>query len=608
MKKYNKITGLFFVLLVFITSCNEEFLERCPKDAISDAAYWTSEKDFKNYVNGFYGWFTYKNNWECKYGWENGTDNVMGFKEIAFPSNKIYRLSGDASQNDDVWNNTYKRLRSVNYFLTNKDKIPVEELTDVGLHYIGEAYFYRAYLNFTLLNRFGGAPYIDKVLNLGDDDDLYQPRMPRYDFAKKVMEDLDEAIKNLQWAGTSVAGSGRISKDAALGYKAKYALFEGSWEHYHKNTPFGVSGKDGSEFLNLAIDAANELIDHQGTNIFKGSEGKEYWDLHNQKDYSSIPGVLHYRVYSKKDGSTIKWANYARGGGQLGLTKSVVDDYLMLSGEPKEISADYQGDDNFVALTSNRDPRLAQTIYFKEKWGTLSELWDWPSTFEMAGVASTHFYYATPTGYYLAKGVLPDKNEYSNYGWGEQGLIYLRYAEVLYAYAEAKAILGTLEQGDIDKTINVIRDRVGMGHMQLSTVQGWESNPDYVKRYVNESAIINEIRRERRIELVGEGQRYDDLRRWRSFGELINGWIPKGAKAQQFLDYWGPLKGTTASDLAIDPDGYLVGGGFRSDFDQGGTGYITDEGRDYLYSIPKNQITLYKEKADVVLEQNPGWN
>jgi hypothetical protein len=612
-----KIIKFLPVVLILLISCQESFLERLPKDRISEESFWTSEKDLETYVNGLYRCInTRRGSWASKYSVENGSDNILGIVEIGFPDGKIYRTSSDASSTNGTWNGTYGWLRSINYMLGNLGKLDMATLSDNGKHYIGEAYFFRAYMNFQLLSTFGGCPYIDKVLSVDQKEELYKERMPRDQFALKVMADLDQAIENLQWAGTGAAVSGRISKEAALGYKARFGLFEGSWEYYHQNTDFGVSGKNGKDFLEKAVAAADKLIEKLGNNVFKGSAGFEYAGLFNKIDYSAIPEALHYQVYSKDDGITVIWANYARGGGQVGLTQEVVDDYLMANGEPKEINtAAFKGDDTFVNMTTDRDPRLAQTIYFSEKWGSFGKLLDWESLNHqtMTAVTKAGNYYAPPSGYMFAKGVRSDKNEYSQYGFGEQGWIHLRYGEILVAYAEAKAILeemgaGTLTQADLDKSINVLRDRVGMGHMNLAAVKSWNGNANYVKRYGNVSSVINEIRRERRVELVGEGQRYDDLRRWRMLGHLINGYVPRGAKAQQFLDYWGPLGKLSAGDIKVDANGYLLPGGHRSDFLAGGEGYKIDEGRDYLWSIPKNEINLYKSEADVVLTQNPGWN
>ena len=51
-----------------------------------------------------------------------------------------------------------------------------------------------------------------------------------------------------------------------------------------------------------------------------------------------------------------------------------------------------------------------------------------------------------------------------------------------------------------------------------------------------------------------------------------------------------------------------------TDGDKGYVNYHRDinrtafnEGRDYLYPIPSDQLALYKDRG-YVLEQNPGWN
>jgi hypothetical protein len=105
----------------------------------------------------------------------------------------------------------------------------------------------------------------------------------------------------------------------------------------------------------------------------------------------------------------------------------------------------------------------------------------------------------------------------------------LRYAEVLLIYAEARAELGELTQGDLDMSINLLRDRAGMPHLTIGT----PVDPVQEARYplVNASSTPNwaellEIRRERRIELAFEGRRYDDLYRWYC-GNLIEN-EPKG--------------------------------------------------------------------------------
>lgn len=603
------------LLACISVACSDDFLDRAPKDGVSDTSFWKTEGDLKLYANGFYGSVPSYRGWASKYHIENGSDNALGNREMAFPDGKLWRTNSDADNDNGTWNDAFKWLRNINYMIGNLDKYDLEALSEDGKHYVGEAYFFRAYHNFRLLSMFGDAPFIDAVPTLDNTELLYKERMPRQEFAAKIMADLDMAIANLK--AINKVEKGRISKEAALGYQTRYALFEGSWEYYHKGTDFGVKGKDGKEFLEKAVEASNAVMSALGRTVYIGSAGKEYWDMFNQKDYSTIPGVLHYQLYNKEEGIAHIWANYAGGGGQIGLTKAVIDDYLMANGEPKELNADYKGDDNFADLITDRDPRLAQTIYTKEKWGTMDNLTGHPdnSVFSMTAITSNANYYCLPTGLMFAKGVRSDRNEFTDRGWGEAGWIHLRYAEVLLGNIEAKAILeemgsGKVSQQDLDNTINVLRDRVNMGHLTLAAVNSWKGDARYFNRYGDVPALINEIRRERRIEFVGEGFRYDDLRRWRMLGHLINGNVPRGAKAQQFLDYWGNYSEdiqVKASDLSIDSNGYLLPGGYRSEFQEGGTGYQIDENRDYLWSVPKIQINLYKSEADVVLTQNPKW-
>ena len=613
-------------VMALCTSCSSDFLERAPLDGISDATYWKTENDLKIYATQFYQFQNHRmGGWSSKYSVENGTDNVLGLREIGFPTNQIFNRNTTADGSSWGWNNNYANLRKVNYMIGKVlENYDLNSMSDDAKHYLGEAYFFRAFLNYELLRNFGGCPFVDKVLSPEDEESMYQTRMSRDAFARKIVDDLDTAIGYLQNAGKGAAEAGRITKEAALGYKMRYALFEGSWEYYHKGTEFGVDGKDGSEFLQDVINAGDELISLLGNNIYVGPAGQEYWAYFNKKDYSKVPGALHYQLYSKALGRTNIWANYFRGGGQLGLTKSVVDDYLMKDGTPIELAGDkYKGDDTFVDQTTDRDPRLEQTIYFNEKWGPFSNLTAWPaqSNITMTSITQACYgvYYYIPTGYNIVKGGLPDINEYSEYGYGEQGWMYLRYEEALLSYAEAKAILGTITQEDLDKTVNVVRSRVGVAPMDLEVVKAWDANPQYFKRYGSEvNSVINEIRRERRVELVCEGIRYDDIRRWRALGTLIKGWIPRGAKAQQFLDFYTEENNAKAGDgrgvlnpgdVAIDSKGYLLPMGIvrPNDFAEGAPGCVIDEHVHYLWSIPRDQILLYETKG-VTLEQNPGWN
>ena len=117
------------------------------------------------------------------------------------------------------------------------------------------------------------------------------------------------------------------------------------------------------------------------------------------------------------------------------------------------------------------------------------------------------------TGYHIIK-VYENNAAYATYNVSTTPAIILRLGEALLNYAEAKAELGDIQQSDLDMSINLLRDRVGMPHMTMDVPMDPRHANDGV------SALLVEIRRERRVELFMEGFRYDDLRRWKQGKKL----------------------------------------------------------------------------------------
>src|SRR5699024_10904917 len=125
------------------------------------------------------------------------------------------------------------------------------------------------------------------------------------------------------------------------------------------------------------------------------------------------------------------------------------------------------------------------------------------------------------TGYQYVKYILEAKYDA---GQSTNDMPIFRYAEVLLNYAEAKAELGELTQTDIDKSVKLLRDRVGMPNLDAAAANA-DPDPYLLSEYKNVSkgsqlGVLLEIRRERRIELVKEGHRYRDLLRWKEGARL----------------------------------------------------------------------------------------
>ena len=183
----------------------------------------------------------------------------------------------------------------------------------------------------------------------------------------------------------------------------------------------------------------------------------------------------------------------------------------------------------------------------------------------------------TYSGYYLRKYVEP--STVGSVGHDDNDIIILRYAEVLLNYIEAKEQLGNVTQDDIDKTINKLRDRVGMVHLELSKLpQG--------------SDLRTEIRRERRVELFFEGHRYFDIIRWKQ-GPLL-GEDLLGVK-RSWLD---------PSRLSIDLDDLTWKSVNGEEYLVIETGRTFVDPKHYLLSVPFKQSQLNPN----LLPNNPGWD
>lgn len=616
--KYISIMTMF-ASVSLLSGCSD-FLEKYPQDAMSDQDYFTKDTDLEYYMNGLYDGILRSAN---SYKWSNlntANDDWAGNS----PSETLmqHSTSGLASETSDTWNNAYDYIRKVNYFLENAYRVP--NMGKIGKHYLGEGYYCRAVKYFDLLQTFGGVPYISKVLNV-DSEELYTPRSSRKEITEKIIADLDSAILYCDWKGEGEASAGRINKEAALVMQSRVALYEGSWEYYHgkKGSKFQVQGSDGSVFLKKGIEAGEQLIEKYGSNIYRGSSENEYFDYFNQSDYEKIQGAFLYKVYSRSLGIINNWGRSYAEGVDAGLTKSAIDAYVMSDGKPIEVSSVILDNQTMNELCLKKDPRLSQTIWYPAKGRFIDYLGTVDHAYKTSypGLIMNQQRRPAYTGFRIWKGTSFDPAEIDN---GEVDDLILRYEEVLLNYVETKAILGLVTQDDLDKTINVIRSRVNLPNMSLSEVNGW--NIDYDKRNGYDPSapnIVNEIRRERRVELMLEGLRFMDIKRWAMLDDVFNGWKPVGAYAQEYVDYWNnpdrlavdgfdwksPEEVKLEKGINYDTIGDYINPFFKhADFQpNSGRGYYVDPDRDYLSSIPREEITLYKNKGNVTLEQNPGW-
>ena len=177
---------------------------------------------------------------------DNGTD--LGL--YTEPSSRLIGTGTiPTTASGNIWN--WTNVRRANYFLSNVDKA-TGSAADIN-QYKGEGLYFRAYYYFSLLQSYGDLPIIDKYIDNTDESYLYKARDPRNKVVNFMLADLNQAISMLKTKAALTAANPRINKEAALLLKATIALYEGTWEKYHKGTVFGVADSTGFGICNKPL-------------------------------------------------------------------------------------------------------------------------------------------------------------------------------------------------------------------------------------------------------------------------------------------------------------------------------------------------------------------
>lgn len=572
---------IFYILILVVGtsmySCQDDFLERSPLDQISDPEFWNSQSDLELFLNSFYDSFQ---GWPASGGGkaptkDEGTDLALEGLN-AFGGTLTARMDGvinvPASGGGWSWGN----IRNINYFLANVDRVEVGG--NMRDHYIGEGHFFRAWFYFEMYKDFGALPIITLPVTAEDDEILYGSRADRTEVFDFILSDIDLAIAKMKYSKELATPGTRLSKDIALMFKARAALYAGTWEKYHQGSVF--AGKtNGTEYIQKAATAAKQIIDEGNFSLVTGDSSKVYFELFNQVNYAGNPEVIFYQHFDRVVGDSFSnqlW-NWPNG---YGYTYESSRFYLSNDGLPISISPNFVGDATLDILEKNRDPRLAQTFMvpgdIRRIQGTDTLMFVNPDVDNSGtGIESQKFRHI----------VVDPAIGINN---GNVDYIFMRYAEALLIYAEAKAELGTLTQVDVDMSINQLRDRVGMPHLILNSIA---PDPNWPNYGYSLSGVLHEIRRERVVELFAEGFRFDDLTRWRAHAYWMG---------ERFVGTFATPELKGLSNVPVNADGFFDP--FQNRLSGANGGYGFDPERDYLMPIPTNELTLNKN-----LTQNPGW-
>jgi hypothetical protein len=566
MKKY------FYILLMFMGLFSSCELEMIPEDTMSPETYFNSAKQLEMWCNGYYTQLEEAASVAASNADDN-IDNQLG--DV---------LMGQRSAADEsAW--TWTMLRKINYYFANSDKC---QDAAAKKQYDGVSHFMRAYFYWVKVRRYGDVPWYDQVIPSDDLSMLRKQRDDRGFVMEKIMEDLDNAIAMLP-TKKDVA---HVTKWTALALKSRVALFEGTYRKYRNMA-------DADKYLNLAATAAESFINESGYKLYT-SGTEPYRDLFSSMDAKSDEVILA-RLYSVT-ANVLHSVQFNITNDRQGFTKRFMNHYLMNDGSFYSSQENYDKK-VFTEEVKDRDPRLAQTVLC-------------PGYVQVGANSTTKNALNALTGYQPIKFVNAAAYDGSNKSYTDFPLF--RTAEVYLNFAEAKAELGTLTQADLDKSINKLRDRVNMPHLNLSDANS-NKDPLMVEYYPNvtqseNTGVILEIRRERTIELTMEGFRLWDIIRWKEGQQLTKPfygcYFPSEGEydmdddgVNDLLLYSGDKGSFKGTAKALGKDVILTDNTSGNIHALKTIEVTWDEGRDYLWPIPASERVL----SGGALTQNPGW-
>lgn len=545
--------------LALTTSCTD-YLDKSPESDVSPEAAFKNFKNFQGFTEELYLCIPdfSKSYWTTCWNWGEddiqavGFDYLMGYKvdqgdfwgwqqeydgwgASFMDQGSSFLDPNDASNNyrfsRGLWKAAWYGIRKANLGLENMNLMTAatqEEKNTIK----GQLLFFRGWLHFQLMQYFGGLPYIDHTI--AADQPMTLPRETCQACAEKAAKDFREAAELLpiDWDKSSVGRNTlgkngfRINKITALAYEGKSLLWAASPLVKNCDAKMNVNGNASTydydtNYAQQAAEALGELLTlvEAGQTQYKLVDFADYSDLFYTWNKNMLPpgsteNILrdipadawhnsHFGVFTEFGGQILT-------GGQAASqpTANYVNYYGMANGLPLD---DPESGFDPTHPWKNRDPRFYHDIVYdgvKVVEGIIK-----PDANRYANLYTGGTYRddinESRTGYLLYKFIPMIANNYdmgSTYNKLYIDVPYLRLADCYLMYAEAcAAVGGATASAKCSLTaldaVNKIRERAG--------VEGVA-----VKFTGNKDKFMDEVRRERAVELAFEGHRFNDLRRW----------------------------------------------------------------------------------------------
>lgn len=505
--KYIQILGL--ALTLTLGSCVDEILDKQPIEGFTEANFYDSPEEFEQAANHLYNELNTPRNTGDSEILDHGSDlhansfsNSYGQGVVPIPVNE-----------NAFFRDSYFAIRDANIIISKAAEY-TGNYSEIA-QYVAEAKFFRATNYFDLLQRYGGVTITNSVLDL-DSEEVFAKRNSRYEVMDVILSDLADAIPDLPLQSSIASENrGKLTTEAAKAYKASVLLYEATWEKYVGATTDGDGVSSGAGSAGAKDNQTAYLTESIALNREVIASGAfELWNYNNEPsmrnrsnyflfnlegsesnplglDKSSNKEFILYKVF---DVSFSQINTSQNAVGRLAPSRKILDMFLSTDGLPIDQSPLFQGYVNPQDEFQNRDYRMES--YFRNVF--TNEI-PQDGEFKLEGIVEVSGGTPFRNNKFVSTGYLQTtQTPTDGHNWPiiRLATVYLNLAESLYE------LNGSITDAELNETINLTKERAGLP--ALTNAFAVTNNLD----------VLDEIRRERAIELFAENSRYNDLKRW----------------------------------------------------------------------------------------------
>jgi len=516
-----KLSYIILGSALLFTSC-EKLLDKPELNTIVDSEgnYWRNENDLRLYANDFYiNYFVgYNSGFGTAYtplrDYDFSDDLTSENQQLAMIGSLPTGAGGSATSTPTTlraehpgpnWN--FYWVRKANIMLDRIETLAKPVISEEEYqHWTSVARFFRGFEYSRLVSNFGDVPYFEAPVAPDDFDTQYKDRDERGVVMDKVYEDFQFVLANMR----ETEGTGYVHRYAAAALISNLMLFEGSWQHYHN-----LDKTRAKKYLEMARDAAKYVMD-SGNYAFES----DFKSLFASESLASNKEVIFYRAYDDNLAIRHSIASYSNGteNQPSSANLNLIQSFICADGKTYQNSETVNAKNfRLQELVKTRDSRFEATFM------------DTVNSPAIGTLVYAHKFAGREAITYVGSGKPYPPKWGSNTNTNDAPVA--RLAEVVLNWVEAKQILAEfyggpgVTQGDLDQSINAIRLRPldeeakakGVSQTAPLMLGALPVDPD---KDADVSALMWEIRRERRMEFVFEYARIQDIRRWKKLENM----------------------------------------------------------------------------------------